>query len=140
MPKVKYDISKGLHQVAGSGLELLNDVAAVTAAGNSVATAVPLTKIVSNVSSANGGGASKRGVVLPDTGGADSGIGDVRIVVNLHNTQPLNVFGATATQLIEGANKRATADGTDAYQLPAASAAMFIYTGSTTGWIVVQGG
>ena len=138
MPKVKYDRSKGLHQVAGSGLELLNDVAAVTADGTTVATAVDLTKIVSNVSGANGSGSGKKGVVLPDTGGADLGIGDVRVIVNLAGSA-LNVFGATATQKIEGVNVRATANGTDAYALAANSAGLFIYTGSTTGWIVVQG-
>ena len=138
MPKVKYDASKGLHQVAGSGLELLNDVAAVTADGTTVATAVDLTKVVSNVSGANGVGAGKKGVVLPDTGGADLGIGDVRLIVNLAGSA-LNVFGATTTQKIEGVNTRNTSNGADAYQLAANSAAMLIYTGSTTGWIVVQG-
>ena len=72
MPKVKYDVSKGLHQVSGSGLEIFNDVGTVATDGNNQGNAVAITNIVTVVSAANG----TKGVALPIAGG----VGDIVVI------------------------------------------------------------
>ena len=113
MPKVKYDRSKGLHQVAGSGLELFNDVGTLAALGSNQSTGAAITKIVTVVSAADG----SKGVVLPQPGG----VGDLRVVANTAGSA-LKVYGnATSADKIEG-----TA-GSTAYSHAANSTSIYIY-------------